>query len=123
MTRLRILFADDHIPDDNIPDADIAKTLKKQHPRLRPDQIDESVAVRKAVTILRDANYDVTVSGTFKDTLELISRSHFDIAVVDLGWVDDDTLKGEKLNAGWKICAALDEADKKSQSKPTFQII
>lgn len=124
MARLKILFADDQIPDENIPDNEIKKSLNEQHPKWSAGFINAFVAMRKSVQTLRGAGYDVTVARTYKDALELIKRSRFDIAIVDLGWFADETLTPKQQEyGGWDICAAIDESDKSSQSEPTLQII
>src|SRR5436190_16266541 len=109
MARLKILFADDQIPDENIPDDEINKSLKEQHPDWPARFINAFVAMRQSVKTLRGAGYDVIVARTYKDALELIKHSHFDIAIVDLGWFADATLTPKQTEyAGWDICAAID---------------
>jgi hypothetical protein len=39
MPRLRILFADDQIPDESIPDDSLESTLREQYPQLSMDSI------------------------------------------------------------------------------------
>jgi hypothetical protein len=124
MTRLRILFADDQIPDVNVPDDKISKFLNEQHPEWSAGFINAFIAMRQSVKILDGAGYDVTVARTYKDALKLIKHSHFDIAIVDLGWFADATLPPKQQEyGGWDICAAIDEADKSSISEPTLQIV
>ena len=124
MARLKILFADDQIPDENIPDDKIKKSLKEQHPGWDTRFINDCVAMRRSVNTLRDAGYEVIVARTFADALELIKHLHFDVAIVDLGWYADETVTpNQQKNKGWDICAAIDEVNKNSQSKPTLQIV
>jgi DNA-binding NarL/FixJ family response regulator len=124
MARLKILFADDQIPDDQIPDEDVKRTLKKQHPAWTGGFINAHAAMRQAVKTLRGAGYDVTIARTYNDALELVKHSHFDVAIVDLGWfADDAVVSSQRESKGWDICAAIDEADKKSKSQSTLQII
>jgi hypothetical protein len=124
MAHLRILFADDQIPNDNIHDEDIEKTLKQEHPQWSEGFLNAFVAMRQSVRTLRNAGYDVTLARTVKDALDFAKSTHFDIAIVDLGWFADESLsRVEQEYKGWEICAAIDEADKLSQSQPTPQII
>jgi hypothetical protein len=124
MARLTILFADDQIPDENIPNHDLGNVLKNQHPDWPPGFIDAFFAMRQAIKVLRIAGYAVTVARTYGEALDLIGKHHFDIAIVDLGWFADGALSADQQEyAGWDICAAIDEADKKLQSAPTLQIV
>jgi hypothetical protein len=124
MARLKILFADDQIPDDSVPDDEISRLVKKQHPAWEVGFINAIVAMRQSVKTLRGAGYDVIVARNYEDALKLIKHSHFDIAIVDLGWFADETLTRDRQEyAGWDICAAIDEADRTSQSEPTLQIV
>lgn len=124
MARLTILFADDQIPDDGIPDADVKRVLAENHPHWGPRFINAFVAMRQAVKVLRNAGYAVTVANTYRDTMELIRTRQFDIAIVDLGWFADEALaRDQQEYAGWDICAAIDEANKQAGAGPTPQII
>src|SRR5690349_15121232 len=124
MARLKILFADDQIPDETIPDAEIKESLKAQHPHWSPGFINAFVAMRQSVKTLRGAGYEVIVARTYKEALKLAKRSHFDIAIVDLGWFADESLPpNQKEYGGWDICDAIDEADESSPAEPTLQII
>jgi len=118
------LFADDQIPSENLRDKEIKAALKDEHPEWSDKFINAFPIMRRAVQTLRDANYDVTVVRTYKDALELVKTTHFDIAVVDLGWFADKGLSETKRRyAGWDISAAIEEADKQLKAKPTLQII
>ena len=124
MAQVKVLFADDQIPSENLRDKEIKAALKDEHPEWRDKFINAFPIMRRAVQTLRDANYDVTVVRTYKDALELVKTTHFDIAVVDLGWFADKGLSETKRgSAGWDISAAIEEADKQLKAKPTLQII
>jgi len=122
MARAKVLFADDQIPEDSIPDDRIKSTLREQHPQWKDEFIQAFVATRQAVKTLRGAGYDVTVARTYQDALELVKSSRFEIAIVDFGWFADEHLSQPDF-AGWGICQALDKADEEHQSGPTLQIV
>lgn len=124
MPRLKILFADDQIPDENISDIDFKIMLKEKHPDWNREFINSFRIMRRAVETLRLADYDVTIARTHKDALDLVKNLHFDIAIVDLGWHADESIPyAQRAYYGWKISEAIEEADKKLKSKPTLQII
>jgi hypothetical protein len=124
MARLSILFADDQIPDESIPDGDLKRVLAERNPSWRPGFINAFLAMRQVVKVLRNAGYGVTVAYTYRDALELIRTKHFDMAIVDLGWFADSALAPDQQEyAGWDICAAIDEANKARGVGSTLQII
>jgi CheY-like chemotaxis protein len=122
--QLRILFADDQIPSEDISDDQIGEVLKAQHPRWNEGFIGAFYKMRRIVKALNDAGYSVTVARSYAETLELINHAHFDIAIVDLGWAADETLPTAQRDTwGWKICEDIDKANAKTQSKPTAQLM
>jgi hypothetical protein len=130
MPRLKVLFADDHIPEDDIPDDEneIRESLRKRYPEWAEESTNRLAASyrarRQAVQALSDP-YDVTIARTYEDALKLIKRSHFDIAIVDLRWFADTALrrKGkDPRTAGWELADAIEEADRTLLSAPTLQI-
>jgi hypothetical protein len=124
MPRLKVLFADDQIPDENISDTDIKTELKKKHPDWDEGFINAFPIMRRAVETLRLADYDVTLARTHKEALDLVKDLHFDIAIIDLGWYADESIPyAQRAYYGWKISESIEEADKKLKSKPTLQII
>lgn len=123
MTRLKILFADDQIPDERIADDDVVSVLKREHPDWSYRFLSAFPIMRQAVTTLRDAGYDVTVARTAKDALSLAKNGHFDLAIIDMGWYGDDEVPETKQpNYGWDICDAIDKTDKRLGRTPTPQI-
>jgi CheY-like chemotaxis protein len=123
MARLKVLFADDQIPDEDIPDSDIISVMMKRYPN-DPDFVQAFWEMRQTVKTLRDGGYDVSIANTKRKALNLIKATHFDIAIVDLMWVDDEDVPlAKRDNAGWEICDAIEEADRKATNTPTFQII
>lgn len=122
--QMKILFADDQIPDENLADDDVEAALKRKYPKAQQAFLNSFPIMRQAVATLRNAGYDVTVATGAKDALSLAAGKHFDIAIVDMGWFGDlDVPEGQREYFGWKICNAIDENDSKTQSKPTSQII
>lgn len=137
MTRLKVLFADDQIPDERIPEDDVLLTLAKKyyqipddiHPETIKDYASEDpfinafLIMRHTVKTLRDG-YDVTVAYAYADAINLIKNNHYDIAIVDLRWDADQNFPHEQSeNAGWAICDAIEEADRTNHCPPTFQIV
>jgi len=114
---VRILFADDQIPESDIPDSDIA------HPERE---------MSKAVQKLKDAGYHVDVARTLKEAIDKVKKTHYDIAIIDLGWYFNASIpRSEQGAAGWKICEAVTKANEAifaskpigRRMKPTFQIM
>jgi len=124
MTRLRVLFADDQIPAEDIPDDNVIVVLKEKYPAAPPGFINAFLPMRHAVKTLRDGYYDVTVARTYEEAINYIKINHFDIAIVDLRWdADEKVPEVQSDNMGWAICDAIEEADKETKLPPTFQIV
>lgn len=125
MTRLKVLLADDQIPDEDIPDSDIISVMMKRYPNEPPGSgfIKAFLSMRQTVKILRDG-YEVSTANTKGKALNLIKATHFDIAIVDLRWdADKEVPRAESDGTGWMICDAIEEADRRTTNTPTFQII
>lgn len=121
---MKILFADDQIPDQAIPDDKIMDVLQEAHPDWDIRFINAFPVMREAVETLQLAGYDVTVANTSQDALKLIEKKQFDLAIIDLGWFADNSLsEAQQKYYGWKLCEEIEKADKKRESKPTLQII
>ena len=115
MSRLKVLFADDQIPDENIPDSDIISVMMKRYPNESPGSgfIKAFQSMRQTVKILRDG-YDVSIANTKRKALNLIKATHFDIVIVDLRWdADKEVPRAESDTTGWMICDAIEEADRR----------
>jgi hypothetical protein len=118
-----ILFADDQIPEDEIPDQEIIETISQRYPGVREGFIRAFKSMRSVVNALRDRGFDVRVANTYDKAMELASRQHFDIAIIDLGWSGDHSVKSPHT-AGWLISNQIEQADKKlSPHRSTAQII
>lgn len=123
MARLKVLFADDQIPDEDIPDAELASALKKKYPAVDPGFIKAFKPMRQAVMQIR-SGYDVTVANTYNAALNAIKQTHFDIAIIDLRWDGDLAVPpSESENWGWEICDAIEKADESAPLPHTFQVI
>lgn len=110
MAQLKVLFADDDIPDKSIK----CKDIKTNRSRL----------LCEAVEKLVKADYEVITARTNKEAEDLIKKFHFDIAIVDFNWMHDESLSFDKRAAyGWDICNAIEKANEKSIPKKTLQII
>lgn len=124
MTRLKVLFADDQIPDDQIISVMTKKYPHERYPRVDSNDIEHFLSMRKAVKVLRDGNYEVFIAYSKREALDLIKDHHFDIAIVDLRWYFDmDVPDKDKENTGWVLCHAIEEADGRATSAPTFQVV
>jgi len=124
---MRVLFADDQIPDDKIADKDLYEAIKQKY-RLTDEDIEFIEAfkvMRRAKRAVSEDN-KVTVARRFKDALSLVQDQNFDVAIIDLGWYEDDSVPKtiEPGQAGWAIADALGEADQHHPERPpTAQII
>ena len=129
MPSLKVLFADDQIPDADIPNSDIIsimtnRYLNERYPQVDSKDIEHFQSMRDAVKVLRVGGYDVSFANTKRKALDLIHETHFDIAIVDLRWYFDmDVPEEDKENTGWALCNAIEEADRKATSTSTFQIV
>lgn len=124
--RTKIFFADDQIPEDDIPDYKIIETLKERYPRYatQNDYLEGYLVLRKAVNALRASDCKVEIATTYDDAISKANERDYDIAIVDLGWDNLRTLpEKERDFAGWDISEALENRDKKLGKKPTPQII
>lgn len=121
---MRVLFADDQIPDDGIPDGKIADAVRQAIPAAREGFIEAFKVMRRARQAVGE-DHDVTVASSIEEALRLVRTEDFDVAIIDLGWYADPAVpEAERAMAGWKIAAALDEADQRHpQRTPTAQII
>jgi len=124
MARIRILFADDQIPDEALADETIHATLKQKNPDWSDGFIAAFPIMRKAVTTLRESGYEVDVAKSRKEAMSKAKSVAYDLAIIDLGWYADETLpRDQQAYAGWDISQAIEEADRRSGKKPTPQII
>jgi len=108
----KILFADDQIPDEDIPFDDIKTVLKQRHPEWGAGFINAFPEMRLAVKTLESTGYEVDIANKSEEAFSLINDNQYDIAIVDLGWFADDKIpESEKDEYGWKICKAINKVD------------
>ena len=121
---MRVLFADDQMPEDDIADADIFDTIRLLHPEWNEGFVRAFEVMRRALRAVSEDN-EITVARRLEDALSLVRSKEFDVAIIDLGWYgDDDVSEAEKSTAGWKISTVLDEVDQQNpQRAATAQII
>lgn len=124
MARLKILFADDQIPDKDIPSAELEQQLRARYPDAQPGFLRAFGAMRHAVSTLVDrGGYKVTATNTFRQALESIDETRFDIAIIDLNWAADKAVpRDERTNKGWDLCDEIEERNKRRPNDATFQI-
>lgn len=122
---LRILFADDQIPDDAIADDEVLDHAAARYPRAQRGFVLAFAIMRRMVTSLREHGYDVTVARRLDDALELVDRERFDVAIVDLGWYGDDAVDRSRAPvAGWDVADAIAAANRRrGDDRPTAQIM
>jgi len=108
----KILFADDQIPDEDIPFDEIGSVLKQRHPTWNDGFINAFSEMRLAVKTLESTGYEVDIANKSEDALSLINDNQYDIAIIDLGWYADDNIpEPEQDEHGWEICKALNKVD------------
>ncbi|MCI0496480.1 CHAT domain-containing protein [candidate division KSB1 bacterium] len=133
MTMLKILFADDLIPDQAISKHDMQhrfcesamkKNLKKQHPEWSVKFINESILMYHAINTLCCANLSVSIANKYNDAKKIFHHAHFDVAIIDLGWQSDQSIpEAQRSYAGWKLCEEIDELNKNKENKKTIIIL
>lgn len=125
MPSLRILVADDQIPDEGLSEQDFRKKFFAKHEGSSHNQafIDQCIFMRRIVQALRDAGYQVAAARTYSDAEKKIRERKFDLAIIDLGWFMDSSLPEEaRPAAGWSLCDKIDEQDARN-GKRTPQIL
>ncbi len=120
---LRVLIADDQIPDESIRDSDVIAWARDQYPQAHDGFIDAFGVMRQALKILRDGS-NVTAARRFNDALNFIRNERFDVAIIDLGWAGDSAVPADtERTAGWKLVEAIQNEDAKHpERQPTAQI-
>lgn len=111
---LRILFADDQIPPEDLTGEEYREQLVQQFGRKQQTLhfADQCRFVAEVIGALRDAGYLVTEARTFGEARRLAQESEFDLAIIDLGWFLDPQLGSkEQPAAGWSLCQFIDDRD------------
>jgi hypothetical protein len=118
---LRVLFADDEIPYGNARDDARRAQILTHDPSVDDERYDMVTReMRSAVIALEAAGFDVTVGRSISESLRLIAREEFDVAIIDLGWWGDGEVDVDKRPAaGWQLIRALDaRAERTKQQRP-----
>ena len=133
MEKLKVLFADDLIPDQALMTTNsqngfceitMQQHLKKQHPNWNPKFINESILMYHAVNTLCCADLSVSIANKYQDVKQLLQNSHFDVAIIDLGWHSDESIPpAQRGYAGWKLCETIDELNNNTECKQTIIIL
>ena len=100
---MKILIADDQIPEDSIADDAVRDVISKRYPSERPGFINAFVLMRKMVNRLRDAGFEVHVCNKVAQVEETIKNGEYHLAIIDLGWRGDMHVKSERETHGWTI--------------------
>lgn len=122
---LRILFADDQLPDDHIVDAEVLARIGAEYPGAQPGFVRAFTVMRRIVKALREQGHDVTVARRLADAISLAQDQHFDVAIIDLGWyADRDVDRADAPTAGWTLTQVIDAVDAEHPERPaTAQIM
>ncbi|AAM05470.1 TPA: hypothetical protein HA338_08360 [Methanosarcina acetivorans] len=109
MTQLKILFADDEIPDRKSVGDDLGKEIPYE--KVLEDELKKPINSKKYSLWRHKKALDdiskLTVANSYKDAIKLAEdkEQQFDIAIIDLHWNDYK----ENKNAGFEICEKLEE--------------
>lgn len=90
---MRVLFADDQLPDSAIPDAGVLEAISARYPQ--PGNrgfVNAFRTMRQAYNAVSAGN-EVTVANRYQQALELIRTQVFDVAIIDLGWWADSDVQ------------------------------
>lgn len=133
MEKLKILFADDLIPDQTMLknynqnrfcERAMKQNLKKQHPEWSVKFLNESILMYHAVNTLCCARLSVSIANRYNNVKELLQNSHFDVAIIDLGWHSDESIPpAQRSYAGWKLCEEIDELNNNNDVEETIIIL
>jgi CheY-like chemotaxis protein len=125
MGSLHIFVADDQIPPSDVPEREFRENLLAKYGDTQQNRgfAKQCQFMREIVKGLRDSGYQVTAASTYRDAEKEISEGEFDLAIIDLGWYMDFSLReDERGSAGWSLCDLLDDKDKRT-GKLTPQIL
>lgn len=106
--QMKILIADDQIPEDSIADEDIGEVIRKRYPTSKQSFINAFIYMRKMVNRLRDVGFNIDTCNEVSQIEESIKHNHYDLVIVDLGWGGDAHIEKTKTeNEGWEIVASI----------------
>jgi CheY-like chemotaxis protein len=108
---MRVLFADDQIPDDSIPNQEVVQRILEIYHTDYVPFANAFVVMRRARESVSE-DHQVTVARTHAEALTLAANQEFDAAIIDLGWWADQSVpEQERRTAGWRIADAIESAD------------
>ena len=112
---MKILFADDQIPPDDIPDNKILIWAKENYPDAPDGFISAFLETRKTVDALKMSGRNITIARKLKETKKLIEQNDFDIVIIDLGWCADKSIsESECRYKGWDISRIVEKKNRES---------
>lgn len=101
---MKILIADDQIPDESIPEEKILEVIGSRYSGANPGFINAFAFMRKMVNRLRDSGLEVDTCNEVSQVENMLSIHEYDIAIIDLGWYGDNHIKeSERRFKGWEI--------------------
>nr|QNO49525.1 hypothetical protein FBKNMHLG_00044 [Methanosarcinales archaeon ANME-2c ERB4] len=110
MTLLKVLFADDEIPDKKALEKKLGKKIPDEKD-LKEEEVKEAFKISEYSLWKQKKTLDdiskLTVVNKYEDAIELAKdkEKQFDVAIIDLHWNDYK----EKGDAGFEICEALEK--------------
>ncbi|HAW51985.1 MAG TPA: hypothetical protein DCX54_06600 [Flavobacteriales bacterium] len=101
---MKILIADDHIPDEDVIENEIEKFVEEKYQSRDPKLIERFVFMRKMLNKLRSAGFEIDACNHAAAVDSFIQENDYDAAVIDLGWyADDDITYNNQPFEGWHI--------------------
>lgn len=121
---VRVLFADDQLPDEAIPSNQVFDSIRRRYPEAQEGFIRAFEVMRRARQAVAEDN-SVAVANRFDKALEMIRSQAFDVVLIDLGWYADPSVpEVEQPTAGWHLAEAVDAEDELHPERPrTAQVI
>jgi hypothetical protein len=109
-----------------MPDAEFEQNVLATYGDSKQNRkfFEQCLFMRKIVQDLRKSGYLVTAARTIREAKKEISRSDFDLAIVDLGWYMDASVPAHEKDAaaGWSLCESIDRKDQ-AAGRRTPQIV
>jgi hypothetical protein len=101
---MKVLIADDHIPDEIVRDDKIPDFVAQRFQSSDSALIDKFAFMRKMLNRLRDAGLNVHVCNHASLVEKSIKQNRYDAAVIDLGWyADEEVPENAQAFKGWDI--------------------
>jgi hypothetical protein len=121
---LRVLMADDQIPDKDIPDNQVVAEYRRRYPGKNNEGFVAAFGIMRKLVHTMSDGFSVDVANHHSDALNLVQMKHFDVAIIDLGWWVDRESLDSAMTAGWAIIDAIQRNDMEHpERRPTALII